>query len=314
MKTTHALLILCALILSACEMPQQRGLFGADSEVQKAADEAAAAAKNAPEEEEEFKLNDQYSQEDLDAVSEFVEIRAAVSAVEKSLAQHPRQGIKTGYLNRGIAMTTSEHSAYWFKDGTLYSANPFARAYSPELPEAPGEITEEGVRAAVEIGTDNEDAKEVSSGARETFIEFVSLIEYVNTALLEDDESAKVYAYSFLNDLTPPISPADEMTQELETIERFHRLFNTIAQEQPETYDELNIAQSLTIYTFGRITKDMKHEQVARILGGAGKEEEKADKGEDMITMFAWRSDGVSNMYAFFRNDHLFDKVIAGYN
>lgn len=314
MKTTHAVLILGALIFTACDLPAQRGLFGLDSAEQQAADEAAAAAKDVPDEEEEFKLNDQYSQEDLDAVSKFVTIRVATDAVEKSIAKHPKQGIKTGSLNNGISLMTSANSAYWYKDKTLYSVNPFARAYSPELPHAPSDITEDEIRESTELSDDADDAQKLSSSAKEQFSEFVGLIEYINAALLEDDESATLYTYDFLFDLPKSMSPLPGLVQELETIEKFRELFSTVAKKHPETYGELNIAQSLTIYTFGRVAEDMSHEQVKLILGASDDLLEEAQKGNDTIALYAWSTDGVSNMYAFFRNDQLFEKVIAGYN
>lgn len=304
MYKTFLICLTIALSLCGCD-PAQFGLYGSEPADAKP---KAAAVDVEPEPEEEFRLMSQYSKEDLEAVDGFIKLRAAIGAVEKSIENHPKQNIKTGTLFGGVALLTEVNSAYWYQDGTLYSVNPFARAYSPELPKAPAEITESNVHEAIKLSAVGSAGKPRT--ASDQFSEFMSLVDFFNTALTKKDAAASPYTYDFVNELTLPLT--DEI--KTETLNQFRTLFGTIASEQAELYASLNVAQSLSIYTYGRVASNMSHAQVAAILGDEGKQLDSTEKGDDTIALYTWGQEGTSSMYAFFENDKLSQKVIVGYN
>ena len=302
----YSVILICTLFLTACDMGVQRGLFGQDSQEKIDADEAAAAAEAAKNEpvDEEFKLMSTMSQEDLVAAADFIVLREARTAVQESIKKHPRQSLKTGLFYGGVAVSTSENCAYWYKDGTLYAANPFARAYSPELKDAPPEIKELEILEAAVADPDAEQTE--ADLIAQQYGDFLGLVRRINEEL---SEGVGAYSTDFMAELTSPISEE----QNLQTIEKFRQVLGKFRQDDALLYAELDIDDSLFIHTFGRVKKDMSIARASRILG-QGKKLEEHMSGNDSFTLHTWNTPAVGSLYVFFRNDRMFKKLKVDFN
>lgn len=300
----YSVILICILSLTACDTGVQRGLFGQDSQEQIDADEAAAEAVTNKPVEVEFELMPTISQQDLDAAADFIVLREARDAVKESLKKHPRQSLRTGLFLGGVAVSTSEKCAYWYKDGTLYNANPFARAYSPELRDAPPEINERELIEA-SIADPNAEQNEADLIAQQ-YADFLGLVHRINEELTEGVDT---YSTEFMAELTSPVS--DDLN--LKTIEKFRQILDTFKQDDALLYAELDIDDSLSIYTFGRVEKDMSVAQATRILG-QGKVLEEHTSGNDTFTLHTWSTSAVGGLYLFFRNDRMFKKLKVDFN
>ena len=268
-------------------------------------------AQVADAEEEEFKLMDAYGEDDLNAISGFVEWNVAIDAVKESLAnnEHRSQKIKTAPLYGGIALFTNTDSAYWYKEEVLYAANPYAVAYSPDLPKAPDQVTHDAVVKAIKK---RERAKRDSAGNIEVtredrieaaFGEFIALVDYANQKI----EGAQ-YSTAFLDEVEVPLT-VDTM---ISTINKFNGVLDTIGSEHPTEYEGLAIDQSQLLYTYGRISSGMTPEQVASLLGQPGEEFDRVSNSTGEYVSLAWKGFAGANIFVFFREGTVFDKVATG--
>lgn len=305
-------LLLTALIAVGCEFQQQRGNYnpmeekGAETKANTASAETGEAV-----EEEEFQLMDAYGEDDLNAISGFVEWNVAIDALKDSLSKagHARQQIKTAPLFGGIALFTSENSAYWYKEEVLYTANPYAVAYSPDLPKAPPEVTHEAITQAIKK---RERAKRDSSGNIEitredrieaAFGEFIALVRYANSKI-----DGANYTTEFLDEVEIPLT----METMISTINKFNEVLDTVASEHPEVYKGLKMDQSQLLYTYGRITNGMTVEQVTSLLGAEGEEFDTVSTSTGNYAAYSWRGFAGANLFIFFREGTVYNKVATG--
>jgi hypothetical protein len=310
MNTSRFIVALLALTLTGCDL-QQRGDFNPDELGRGTQAEVGKAKTTADTEEEPFELMSSYSEEDLNAISDFVEWNTAVDMLKKSIAKHPEQNIKTADLFGGIALFTSADSAYWYKEGTLYAANPYAEAYSPELDKAPAEIDHAAVQAAVIRGQRVVDPNTLPAEQQRKdtiqreFGEFFSLLELANKNLPNANYSA-----DFLTALKLPVTDESTVT----TVLAFANLYNTIAAEHGAAFDGLGISRSQLLYTFGKINRGMDYELVNQLLGNQAVQIEKVSRNNNTYTTVTWEDPKFGKIYGFFREGKLYNKVLSAYN
>lgn len=308
-------LIVMALVIVGCDFQQERGSWDPiqDPTAQRTGAEPSPddveSDDSTEDAAEEFVLMSSYSDDDLDAISSFVEWNIAVDALKQSIAEHPQQRIKTAPLYGGIAMFTSVGSAYWWKEEVLYAANGYARAYSPELPKAPEEITHNAIQQAVR---EYDRRRRLGDGEVEVsradlidaaFGEFIALVNYANSKIEGAD-----YSTAFLDEVEVPVSQEALIV----TVGKFNQLLNQIGQEHSQLYAGLKIDQSQLLYTYGKISTGMTMDQVTNLLGTEGAEMDRMATSTGEYTLHVWKNFAGSNVYVFLRDGIVHDKVVLG--